>query len=151
MSVDSTAIGAWIGGIGCLIIGGWILSTYFENTTENRVPLRVQHLESKIRGALPKELAPGVRWFDIDIGRSTLGFSIKLGNTNAKNFEQSGSLEALKNFTNAFVCEWRSRNMPNVDVIVVVKYYGSKNKLINSVRNNNASCKKQKRIPKLSL
>jgi hypothetical protein len=151
MSVDSGSFGTWVGGIGFLIIVGWSLFTYYETTSEHRVPLNVQYLEAKMRGALPKEVAPGLKWFDIDIGRSTLVFSVKMDESNAEKFRKIGSQDLLNNFTNAFVCEWRNRELSNVDVVIVVSYYDNNKNLIQSVNNDNAICVKYKYKPKISI
>ena len=119
---------------------------YFKKSTKDtRIPLKLGVFQEKIKRMLPKEVVPGLEWFDITFnGNKLIQISYRLTKYTAEEFRKLEAYLVLPARTGRRVCNSNLTQVLNLGGKLEITYIGRNSVEISKINIDKSLCKNLK-------
>lgn len=136
LSKHSNIIGLVVGVITSISLIGWFGYQHYENTKEDRIPIKTKQSLMKFQKQLPIKLSDKLILEHFQLQRSSI--DLVLRNTN--DFVVKMSQNEMISLMNFFVCKWRHDFLGENRIILKFKLLGADGNTLAAVKNTRKTC-----------
>lgn len=136
VGASTNSVGAIVGIVLVASVVGWFGYKHYQDTREDRLPLKLKQQLTHLQNNLPVEVEPGYFLERFDIKRSSIDFILRIN----RRIDPNVSTDQIVRNTNLWLCKWRVQFIKTAPVTLYLTLLDAEGSELASVENTPSIC-----------